>query len=81
MKQKYIYGDMGEIYQLMVIDSRNRRVHLYNKDTNEYEVYTYSKHHAGYTLPFKNTRLEFCYTYNRQNGKALLDNLKRSIQC
>lgn len=36
---------------------------LYNKDTKHVEVFRANKNHSGWALIYKNTHLEFCYSF------------------
>ena len=45
---------------------------LYNINTGEIERYINTPNFAGYTLKYKNTRLEFCSSYNEQEKDKLV---------
>ena len=53
-KENYIYvsGNKKEGYL------------LYNKDTQNIERFQANKDFSGWTLPYRNTRLEFCSSFN-----------------
>ena len=45
---------------------------LYNINTGEIERYINTPNFAGYTLKYKNTRLEFCFSYSETETAQLL---------